>query len=351
MLHLFFHDAQSSVGLCKNPLISYNELCFGLPASRDLWTARSAEEWRNIYLTKAQLPANGTAPRVSELADYMASLDELGEHSDVELCCMVIVYSFWGQILAYREAVKLHSARTNRRAAAHQVWMKVQHQELYRDLCEFSSMIRQSGRFDSQLGLLAELFMMVLHVSPDELQKFAGKEGEDEARRAARSVEENWADSPESRYAVWHAGQVFLHARQIPPTSLRGFNAIAVYLASLTLWVYGLVSGPTGEPGYQHAPPGYVPAGSVLMDDYESSQSKAFLEVGQGLPAVRTIAGPDFVTEPLSNQDSVLSIAQNLLRDNYPSRKEAPPPLVESLVRLMQDLGSGSARAASEVAA
>lgn len=184
---------------------------------------------------------------------------------------------------------------------------------------------------------------MVLYVSPDEVQKFAGKSGEEEARRVTASLEEHWVNTPEARYAAWHAGQVFLNARRLPPASLRGFNAIAVYLASLTLWAYGLLTYPSGPPrdegGFDdtaHLHPvqnhlGHTMHGSgttahgratpdgstnndttasssnkafVPLDGEESMQTKAFLQFNRGIPALTTNANPSLSTGSSNNASS-----------------------------------------------
>lgn len=193
---------------------------------------------------------------------------------------------------------------------------------------------------------------MILHIAPDELQRFAGKSGEDEARQAGTILEESWVHTTEARYAIWHAGQVFSHARRLPPASLRRFNAIAVYLASLTLWVYGLLSGPAqpedqnetflqpdaGAPGGQLSSNGT--AKFIFLDGEESMDTKAFQQFDRGLPALRTLNGE---AETLSNSAAVLAIARDIFRENYPVKSEPLPPLVESLANLLRDLGSNSA--------
>lgn len=349
VIHMFFHDTQSSIGLCKNPLMSYNELCFTLPASRDLWKARSAEEWRNLYLTKRPIP-NGGIPRVAEVTQCMTILDDLEDRIDIELSCTALLHGFWGQIWSYRDAVKFHrSSGPNRRGASTPpLWLKTQHQELYRDIAEFATQIQHSRKPKPQLILLAELFMMILHVSPDDLQKFAGKNGEDEARRAAHSLEESWFSGSESRYAVWHAGQVFHWARKLAPTSLRGFNAIAVYFASLTLWAFGLASCTYSTNGRQDEKAGNGSAPDyVLVDGDESRETRAFLQLDRGVPGLTMYGDPNAGVESLSNTGMILTISRNLLRDNFPVRNEPLPPIVESLAHLLQDLGSGLAGRAS----
>lgn len=265
------HDAETSVSLQINPLLSYTELSFSLPASRDLWRAPSAESWRRIYLSKERL--SRPIPRVSEQGMHSLNVfDGLQDHIDVELCYHVVLHGFWGQIAAYRGSSGFY-ARSN--SGTHRLWLKSQHQELYNDLSAFSTIIHTSPSLShsTHLALVLELFLMILHVSPDELQRFAGKSGEEEARRAALSLEENWANTNEARHAIWHAGQVFLNARRLPPAGLRGFDAIGVYLASLAIWVYGRLNYPR-NPGEQQDPSKFV-----HLDGEETRDTKAFLQV------------------------------------------------------------------------
>jgi len=50
--HTLIHDAQASISLLTRPLISYAEMSLELPYSLALWRAKSAHEWRDIYLRK-----------------------------------------------------------------------------------------------------------------------------------------------------------------------------------------------------------------------------------------------------------------------------------------------------------
>jgi hypothetical protein len=354
-MHVFVHDVQSSSGLCKNPLLSYNELCFSLPASRDMWKAASANEWRDIYMSKGGAPLPERMPRVAEMFNDLHSLEEYRDFVDVDLLYMVRLHGIWGQVHSYREAVKLYSARAAPGGAVNHfpLWIKTQHQELYQDLCGFTSRIERYRDSKPQLLMLLQLFMMTLHVSPDELQKYAGKNGEEEARRVTHAVEEVWARGVEARYAVWHAGQVLRQARQMRPTTLQGFNGIAVYQAGLTLWAYGLCSPPWSVPGANGAGNhgGGVPE-PVLLDGEDCHEVRAFLQLNQGMPALRDGAQTDSEKELLSDAGMVLTIACDVLRGNFPVQNEPLPPFVQSLELLLHDLASDQAgrlsRAGSE---
>ncbi len=384
VIHLFTHDVQSSITLQKNPLISFSEFNFDLPAARDLWKSPTAEAWRDKYLSKGQAMGEMLVPRVSEIGHRIDALDEMNELVDVDLCYAVLLHGFWGQINAYRDSVRFYipaESRTSisghgKRNSTHRLWLASQHQELYRDVGEFSTMI-QSYRLPSHfrdepsirgspsvadsrdLVLVAELFQMILHVSLDDLQNFAGKSGEEEARRATAYLEDSWVTSSEARHAAWHAGQVLHHARRMRPASLRNFNAVTVYLASLTLWAYGMLSSNgdhgrgavTGDRGHGSKP---SPRILVLLDGEENQETKAYLQLGRGIPGLTDPGGAQGGVEFLANPGVALVIAQDLLQDNFPVRGEPLPPLVESIGKLLRDLGSGPtgtgkpSRAASE---
>ncbi|KDN72417.1 hypothetical protein CSUB01_00100 [Colletotrichum sublineola] len=357
VLHMFFHDIQTSIGFCKNPLMSYTELNFSLPASRDLWRARSAEQWRSLYLAKTSAAPDRIIPRVSEVMHCTEILDDFEQLVDTELCYMALLHGYWGQISAYREAIKFYAdGISNNRNATHRLWLKTQYQELYRDLNDFSTMILTSKRPTAQLAVMSEVLMMLLHVSPDILQTFAGKSGEDEARRVFSNLEERWVKTSEARHAIWHAGQIFHHARQLPPASLREFNAIAVYFACLTLWAYGLLScsssGQGEDPEADNGIGGKSNSAYILMDSEESRETRAFLQFDRGVPGLILNGNPTDGVESLSNPSMVLSVGRDIFRNNFPVVSEPLPPLVESLRSLLQDLGSGAAgrpsRAASE---
>jgi hypothetical protein len=343
IIHLFFHDVQESLSLQKNSLISFTELAFSLPASRDLWKAPTVEKWRDIYLSKKPVVRDTPMPRVVDIMQHANILDEYREWVDVELCYSALLHGYWGQIAAYREAVKFYQdVGSMKKNSNHQLWLQSQHAELSRDLAEFSTLIYSSQRDAPVLAIIAELFMMILHVAPDDLQNFAGKNGADEARRTAASLDMGWVRTIEARSAVWHAGQVFYNAHRLPPTSLRGFNAIAVYLATLTLWAYGLLSCSQSHQGQRE---GDMSMGTdpvlVFVDGEENRDTRAFLQLDRGIPGL--MGDPATGFESLSNPGMILSIARKVYRDNFPVTNEPLPPLVESLGNLLRDLGSGPA--------
>lgn len=196
--------------------------------------------------------------------------------------------------------------------------------------------------------------MMILHAPPEDLQRFAGKAGEDEARRASSELL-GWAAMPEARVAVWHAGQVLRAARCLVPAQLRGFNAIAVYYAALALWVYGLMSpvahtntNANVNANYKLSAAGVERGGKgkgkeVVLNEKETAGVRDFKASGDGVPGLMVVREgreeEEFVR--LTATDGILRVAREMYRGNFPVVDEGLPPLVENLGNLLRDLGEG----------
>ncbi|KAK1783800.1 hypothetical protein QBC45DRAFT_455966 [Copromyces sp. CBS 386.78] len=521
-LHMFLYDAQTSVTLQTTPLLSFTELCFSLPSSRDLWKAPTAKAWLDLHLSKRKPPPDRPMPRINEIIHCPGLLDDFVDFVDIELVNTTVLHGFWGQISAYRYGIRFYQEPSTvtsmagnyghysqRNFSNHRELLKSMHRELYNDLQDFATTVvyvhksqpytpvshrRYPVPFpapggsnatspapnvpspvsivNSNMPITFEMFSLALHVDLNQLQSFAGKAGEEEARRASAHFlhqdhypgtgrEGNggaggagggggWVRSTDARYAVWHAGQVFRAARGLPPTGLRGFNAMAVYFASLTLWVYGLLGGPNpGSPGsppqfgsgehdggvrggygtghhgqqpfngggmedprrssvtvpvpsghgyqmqmshqqqhphsrtlpsQQHPPPQSPPphqyqkphlqpppdAPFAVLDGEETREIRTFLQTGRGIPALTISPQPPshppnpsssntgsnpIVESVFTNPTIPLQTACCIFRENFPSlshsESEPLPPLVESLVTLLRDLGRGSTRGGS----
>ncbi|GKU02018.1 c6 zinc finger protein [Fusarium langsethiae] len=334
-IRAFLHDVQTSILLWKGPTLAYNELDFALPAAHDLWMAGTPQVWWDLNSVKGPLPA-GDVPRLSDIRDCISFVTKPNAWVDIETCCKTALHGLWGQVWAYRCAVApFHSLGPDHSSPDTPLWAKTLYQSLYNDLQRFSDKVKEARTFGPELLFLSELFMMMLHVSLNDVQRLAGRKGEEGSRRAAQLLEKAWLPRPESRYAVWHAGQVLRYAEEYQPARLRGFDAMVVYLASLTLWAYGLVS--------QQSMNDYKETGNntVSLNGPETGDLTAFLEAGQGTPSLASPGGIRSQLEPVSNCAAVLSLGRLIFRQNYPATNEAMPPLVEGLCRHLADLQSG----------
>lgn len=357
ILQLFFHDNQASIGMQKPPLMYITEFKFQLPASRSLWLARSAEIWRDLWQNQSPRPSH--LPCFQEIMHDTDLLESLSEYLDIDLCLFATLQGYWGQIWAFRQSCRFYPNSTS----SHRLALMTEYRELYSDLSEFSQRIPTLTKEHRVPTLLSELFMMLLHTDADELQKFVGKYGEHEAKQASASFKK-WSQTEDARKAIWHAGQVYRAARQLSFASLRGFNAIAVYYATLTLWIYGLTYSSSQDTknstqidarSSEAVASDLQPSSCVGLNELKDMSSRMFIKSNKGIPGVvpgdGIGSGVRFV--PLSASDEILVLAGDLYRSNFPDIGEPLPPLVENLGTLLRDLrslpGSRASRAGSEV--
>lgn len=329
----------------RPPNCSLTELSCPLPAARDLWLAPDAASWKEAFLGKPPrlVDQGGIIPSWATIMEDGSLLEELQPHYDTSLIAHVVVHGFWTQIWAYHESIRFFRHKKDRASQARtMLWLSCQHQDLAQCLTAAKRDLVKYALHPAQLGMIAEFSLMALAVSPRELQRFAGRLGEEEEEEAEETHKtlQQWMTGPEFRAAVWHAGQILRLARSLPLTQLREFQAIALYQASLTLWVYGLLS----EAQAQFRPDsGGGEAGSsrVFLDEPECPGTIAFVALGRGVPGISFGINKELC--PLSNGGNVMKVACDIYRENFGLETASLPPLLESLISLMTDLGSISA--------
>jgi hypothetical protein len=240
--------------------------------------------------------------------------------------------------------------------SAHHLWLIAQQHELYQQIKTFEGNLLNMQVSQSELIVVVELLLMILHVSPEELQRFAGKNGKEAASQAFACLEK-WSGTEQARKAIWHAGQVFRWAALMPPAELRDFFAIAVYFASLALWAFGHLAsfegthnGSTNQQDYASIESDANGNGNfVVINCEETSSIRPFIAGHQATPVLTTVSFGLSFTEAgrhtdglvrLDDPNSVLQMARDLYRANFPIENEPLPPLVENMGNLMRDLGS-----------
>jgi hypothetical protein len=316
------------MALNVNPLISYADLELPLPAKRHLWEAKSAAEWKGLYHESM------TTERVPSLADLLRDMSQLSifqDRIDTQLTALVLLHGMSAMINEYH---RLRFISTGDSKHWHALVTNSRQQELDRALQHFRMVCSElSVQSRPEIVLVCEVVSMLLHMSLEELQLFAGKEDKQEARRVYHSALE-WITSPDSRRAVWHAGQTIRAAREMAPGSLTGFLAIGVYYASLAFWSYSVVSKAKNVQLLGSLAAHLASRGpTVLLDGEEVADVSKFVTLGCGLPALQSPSGPAFLADPAT----VMRVVQDVLRGHMPN--DTIPPLVQSLSKLMGDLG------------
>ncbi|KAK7725135.1 hypothetical protein SLS57_004048 [Botryosphaeria dothidea] len=335
--HLFEHDVQVAFSMTRNPLTSFSEFSVPFPAERDIWLAPTPSAWRAIHLSKVRAPD----PVFNSLKDMLMKPDRLNALSgdaDFNMSTSIFVHGIGALVWDYRKQASITQETQSHDDPTAHLWMQSRRQDLHQLLQTIQA---EHKRTPAVLALLIEFLQMYLHASLDDIQRFAGKYGEDEARRSF-AVLDGWSRARAARAAVWHAGQVLKAARAVPPYQLRGFDSISIYYATLALWVYAVLHCRRGRGGGDDDDAGLqggTEAPLVHLDGLRTREVTAFLTQDAGTPVLglRDGAAPCFVRR---QPGQVMLAGAQVLEGNYPnSGRDELPPMIMSLRDLMRDLG------------
>lgn len=396
--HAFVCDAQVSISMQTTPILSYAEMSLPFPASRDLWTAETPEQWKMLYLNRAR-----TDNLQLSLIDFLQQPTELPDHYDVPLASLVILFGLWGMISHHLQLVRVMSHRSTssssymqglggggdmqRPSGQHQhhgAANTLRHQELLQMLQHVRINMAESAQpFGPETSLVLELLHVNLHCNFADLQLFAGRGDVEDARRVLPDLQQ-WVASRESRLAVWHAGQVLRAAATFPAKQLHNFYTVAVYHAGLTLWAYGVISqakttptGPSSQPAWGEYPlatqtrsarnqsisststsySASLPQ-TLCVDGAESQAVQRFITLGKGVPCIgqfrragtgeasawndslfsggASASASDSTLVPLSDPEAVMDVVVELLEKNFATKESSD--MEESLSPLVENL-------------
>jgi hypothetical protein len=340
--HAFVMDAQTSMAMLTSPLISFAELKIPLPESRDLWLAQDAEHWKAVYLNR---PRASQPPELS-VTDLVQEPVEVPDHYDLDFTRLIILCATWG-LIWHRSQLLLMTKRPGHGQAT---GTDLRYNDLLQTLQHFRMhLAERTTSPGAETILILELLPMHLHVSLSDIQLLAGKQDPEDARYVLPSLQQ-WAESRESRQAIWHAGQVLRAAKTFQHKQPRGFYTIALFHAGLVLWAYGVISRAKGD---DHAAMAHSTTDEaqrvVSLDGDDSPAVQRFITLGKGVPCVsRQSAGMPVVLDPaqavpLTDTEGVMGVFVDALGRNFPCNSqaagEAAPPLVENLIQLLRELG------------
>lgn len=349
----------------SNPHISYAELTLPVPESRELWFAPTAQQWKAKYLGQNYLPNGEAFTQPPSPVDLLRDINVLAnEHSRVDLqyTISIFLHGFASLIREWRQMTTVYrwsnfSATMN---ANPNVLLQARHRELVHTLDNLQSDAMQQT-FTAQENILINMLLMNLHVSLEDLELFAGKQGDDQARAIVPALQ-RWAQEADSKRAIWHAGQILRWARKFPTGHLKDFYAVAVHHAALALWTWGIMTRVLRR-NNQLASFNQHNEQVIYLDIEESptiqDQMRQFMEYGTGRPAIRGwkkgsgrhgAAGSGGSSSKAANVAPIVSfieepgtcmdIVEDIFRANFLEGHTAP--IVENLCHLIKQLGNAA---------
>jgi hypothetical protein len=353
------------------PLVTYGEFGLEMPASASLWSAPSAEAWKEVYFRQMNATSSRLPSAIGCMKDVQVPVDS-SNRLDNRFCRHIMLSTFWRQIWNCRE-LAVSTKRPGSVGLGPGMVLAATHwqQDMSQTIGHFRMNVSDVEPFSAPAALICEHLLLNVYVSFDELSRFSGKEGIQEARRALPNLQ-RWAQGQSARKAVWHAGQIIREANGFPQGTLRDFPAVALYHAGLTLWAFGLLSG---EGTHASRPPNHrtpsfsntipdtggpgVDNSVAILNGEESIATQKFIGIGRALPAIQQSENDWYMTEGsqigqarlvfLSRPASVMQTVIRILQGNHEHASgRSIPLLVENLIRLMYDLSYAVSRKDSE---
>lgn len=354
-LRTLINDIQSAIANMRSTTFSSTEINIVLPASRSLWDAPSAREWKTLMLAQKNSPESTPLTLVDVIQDPW-KLNTCGDRYDCAFTIYAALHCVWPQIASFLDsrALKTFSQRHSKLDSG-PMWLEAQRQDSHQRLSNIRKLAKSVNVLTADINMMCELFSMLLYVSPIDAQKFVGRCGAEESQAIAPNLH-GWLESDERRYATWHAGQILRAARKINKTYIQGFRAIAVYQACITLALPCLLSnsgallarsdqvpevsavlGEQNTPSLQCSTDNAMDNEQVdviILNGEEGIQSKSYLLRGHCNPAL--LIGNQI--QQISSVGMMASTMKGIFSENHGSSNNALPPLAAKLVTLLTDL-------------
>lgn len=305
-----------------NALFSCHEVGTPLPSSSTLWNAPRATDWLQVMKEDRALKAQKPLPlyQVMRQPHLLTACQELIDDKLAAVIylagCLSLITEYWHM-----------NGLTHGLQSTDDFVLKSRHAELSSLLEQFSGEQVDSSKHGPEVQLLQEWTFLHLNVSFDEVSRYCGS-GSDQDAQASAPYVQHWYQSPQSRAAVWHAGQIFRAAKGLSSGNLVDVYVIALYQSGVVLWVWSLlrklqplVSGPSTS--------------KVVLDGEETQDVVRFLKTGRCAPHLTNKSG-----EVVSIDDSAVvpELAKGIIQTNWD--KEAMPLTTYEAYRFMEDFAS-----------
>lgn len=275
--YVFIHDAQASAFRSTIPLISHTEFDLPLPFSRKLWNAKTAAEWKAVYIQEVPQRSSSSVSLANILQD-ITTLSSISRHADFQLAALATVNAI-SKMIADCNRILRDSARQWSTTVAN-LWQ----QELVQLLEQFQLLAVEP--LNDSLPVMSLIFQTVslsLYLPLGVLETFSGKDGEERSSAIYESLIQRISPT-NLRKASWHAGQVLRIARSMPPGSLVASRAACVYFSALALWSLATVFSRKGMAMVT----GNRSTDQIFFLDGEDDGDalRRFIALGQGSPAL-----------------------------------------------------------------
>ncbi|KAF2667908.1 hypothetical protein BT63DRAFT_304624 [Microthyrium microscopicum] len=315
-------DAHNSIVRKTKTLFSYAELRAPLPSCKQLWEAETATSWLNILQQDVQMPIEQPLSLYKILRQPQLIAPQKF-NIDMKSASIIYLAGLWSLISEYQQMICIiPSTQQN-----NDFVMNSRHADLTSNLELFKIESANLGADFPEVLIQQELMSLHLNAPLYSLSYFVGMGSEVKAQKASPTAHQ-WFESPKSRVALWHCGQIFRAAWLFKPKKLAEIHVLALYQATLVLWVWALLRKAQGN----------LTASSkerVMLDGEETLMTTKFLKSYPAEPGLTSESG-SFLS--LDNPVIAPDIANAIIQKNWNSQQM--PRTAEEASRMLQSFSS-----------
>ena len=295
-------DAGVSLARNINPLFAYSEVATPLPAACRLWEAATAETWHEVLVHDNQLRLSLAHPLKALLREpHLIRVEQ--NILDINAAGAAALAGYWLLVYEYRQMENTNSGVQDRNNFV----LHSRHAELASLLEQLRMELADLESLRPEVLLWQELVLLHLNAAYYEVSAYSGR-GTMEDAQAAKPYVQWWNESHQARHAIFHAGQIFRLVKDIKPATLTDMSVIALYHATETLWVWGLMQRS------QQAKADASSSVPVVLDEDESPGVARFLRTSRGQPGLNN-SPTGFV--PLVEPALISDLANDIIRLNW----------------------------------
>ncbi|PSN64644.1 hypothetical protein BS50DRAFT_557290 [Corynespora cassiicola Philippines] len=341
----FCVDAQVSMANQVTPLMSYAEMQIPLPESEEMWWASTAEEWKAAYLRSVP-PSSAESLTLAEAVKLAMTESHWSRLEFDRNKILFTVNGLWSLVWEHQRLQEtLNSETTATSDMMHDspgLVLPIRREPLIKALNllrgRMNTLSEQGVSRCEEPRMALEYLSMLLYVPLQGLQAFAGRDGEQEARRVFPGLQE-WIKSRDARQGMWHAGQVYRFAKAHSGTHLRDVRVMLVYQASIVFWVYGVISKASRISFGLQTRQDIDQNGVVYLDGESSATMRKFITTGEGVPAIHKIDGrsEEGLSCPIEDAGATMGIAISILRSTS-GQSGVQLGLVNTITKLMTEI-------------
>ena len=315
------YDNQLAMTLGTKTSTSISAYRWPTPQPKSLWLARSAVEWRRIYLSHSR----EYTPQVTDLMSSLPGFTVAKGFEDRNLTIKLVFHLLGGLIADHRLSSQVFAYGSMDKGPNS---VREREKELKSAIRNFDEAFRSDIYGCNIRSFIVSYLTMTLSVSIENIEILSGRAGFEESQEMFE-VMQDWGNTAGAREAIWNAGQMLRLIKHLD--RLTSFQVVMAYHAGLVLFAYSVLSRAQRQLPREHGLP------EVVLNGTEDDGVGAFIQHGLADPTLQgDFRGTERASIPLHDTDNMIDNVCEIILDRTCTCEHISPQLVNGLVKLLK---------------